>query len=246
MGKATRKQVVLLCCWLPVLVLSSTGRADLSGLRRAVFASAASAMVLFLSALRCQRREAEQRVANAAGLMLLTRAVPLCRFPPVPLRRHCSAAARLSAWLYGTPENDPPPPLGAAVVHLQVPDAVTGRHIQWGVAVHNGAVYVAFRGSTAKVYDWVENAAFQLRHVATTGQVGSLYVHSGFWTAVEGEVGVLADKILAARQTLPEGETAPLVVCGHSKGGANALAFGALVLMGQGFSFQGCGSGRKR
>eukprot|EP01065_Artemidia_motanka_P006424 TRINITY_DN1315_c1_g1_i1.p1 TRINITY_DN1315_c1_g1~~TRINITY_DN1315_c1_g1_i1.p1 ORF type:complete len:434 (+),score=102.15 TRINITY_DN1315_c1_g1_i1:35-1303(+) len=167
------------------------------------------------------------RADRAQGMLALRRLWTPCA-APLPLRDTAKPAAHLSAWIYGgTAESELP--AGAEVHHVQEQSARDGRHMRWAVVLFGGAVYVVFRGSTEAVYDWVENGAFQLRRVRT-GSGGSILTHSGFWSAVESvaeDIGVAISAALS--RTSPH---APIVACGHSKGGANAAAFTCQLLLG--------------
>jgi len=106
-------------------------------------------------------------------------------------------------------------------VKLQTPEEHHGINLQWAVLRDAwGSCFVVFRGSET-VLDWTENSYLSLRRVSVPAWQGVLLLHSGFWSTAEAESRCLLDAVREASAGVPF-ET--LILCGGSKGGANALA----------------------
>lgn len=135
------------------------------------------------------------------------------------------ACAFLAEWIY-QPDEEALPVTGLTLVSLQRPEAHLGINLQWAVLRGpQGKCFVVFRGSETAL-DWTENSHVSLRGVEA-GSWGVLLLHSGFWSAAEGDGERLGAALAASAATTPIDS---LVLCGGSKGGANALAMAVWLL----------------
>lgn len=117
----------------------------------------------------------------------------------VPLVKH---SAHLANEIYSTSDE-----------YLVVDDATDA---QASVQFHENATYVVFRGSESRT-DWVMNIVFRFRFAPISPSNPDLRAHSGFvyqWEGVRAEIVHLLSKY--------HDPTKPLVLCGHSLGGAVA------------------------
>lgn len=109
---------------------------------------------------------------------------------------------------------------------FHVPDETQGRSMKWA-AIWNRDAHQAcfvFCGSCTP-FDWVlENPAIKLAR--KTSNAGPILVHTGFWTAVDNDSDLLA----IAFQKVQRLGAKSVLLCGHSKGGANALVVGLRLL----------------
>eukprot|EP00927_Polykrikos_kofoidii_P010067 TRINITY_DN14252_c0_g1_i1.p1 TRINITY_DN14252_c0_g1~~TRINITY_DN14252_c0_g1_i1.p1 ORF type:complete len:844 (+),score=135.79 TRINITY_DN14252_c0_g1_i1:146-2677(+) len=134
----------------------------------------------------------------------------------MPLDVACSF---LTEWIY-TPSAETIPVHGLELVALQRPEEDIGHHWQWAVLRSlDGHCFLVFRGSET-VLDWIENSYSSLRGVEVH-QWGRLLLHSGYWSALEGEAARLRAAVADVVYTR---KIETLIICGGSKGGANALA----------------------
>lgn len=174
----------------------------------------AAGICLVNEVIKAKDADYPERMATIRGLISCFSRSEGARLPPD------LACAALSEWIY-EPSLDHLPVPGLELVKLQTPEEHHGINLQWAVLRDSwGSCFVVFRGSET-VLDWTENSYLSLRRVVVPAWQGVLLLHSGFWSTAEAESLCILEAIREASAGVPF-ET--LILCGGSKGGANALA----------------------
>lgn len=136
------------------------------------------------------------------------------------------ACSFLAEWIYG-PSAEVLPVSGLQLLRLQRPRYDIAHNMQWAVLrKDDGLCFLVFRGSETS-FDWIENGSVMLREVEVPGW-GGLLLHSGYWGSAQNEGGRVLQALSTAAEERP---IERLVLCGGSKGGANALALAVWLLL---------------
>ncbi|CAK9032606.1 unnamed protein product [Durusdinium trenchii] len=193
---------------------AASREAQLTAERHLSLLGPAAGVCLVNEVVKTKGADFGQRMATIRGLISCFSASERARLPPD------LACAALSEWIY-EPSLEHLPVPGLELVKLQTPEEHHGINLQWAVLRDDlGSCFVVFRGSET-VLDWTENSYVSLRRVSVPAWHGVLLLHSGFWSTAEAESQCL---LHAVRQAAAGSPFETVILCGGSKGGANALA----------------------
>ncbi|CAJ1405088.1 unnamed protein product [Effrenium voratum] len=189
-------------------------QASVSAERYLTLLGPAAGICLASEVIKAKAVDFAPRMATIRGLIsCFTRPLDKAQLPDL-------ACAALSEWIY-EPSVETLPVPGLELVKLQRPEEHHGINLQWALLRDQwGSCFLVFRGSET-VLDWTENSYMSLRRVNVPSWQGVLLLHSGFWSTAEAESECLRQAIVEAAAGVPFEE---LILCGGSKGGANALA----------------------